>query len=253
MRYIPTSKRKWEYYLIKWPCPDWFHIPLQQDFADMISIFQSLGVYWWRWWITNLHMPIVWYRKYDDPSTVIENVYNTYYWCINPNWNGDYAATLNINPRNSQLKLFSEYISNWHSIRPFKDEYVEPDDSWTVLIWTAWGNWLFWNESLWLFSLKYDDKKFTLSDKNVWATEVWTFWWSYTPENCWYLFQRWNNYWFPSFGSLEKISTEVIDASDYWPKNPYSSDTFIQSNVRNNPLNTNLWWYDYYKNKYLIK
>lgn len=253
MHYIPTSKRKWELYLIKWPCPDGFHIPFQQEFSYMVWPLQNLGIHNYDWWSKYLRMPIVWYRKPSSPSVVTDRVYNTYYWCIDPNWNGYHAASLNLNARSVSIKFISLYIWHWCSIRPFKDEYVEPDDSWTVVAWTAWGNWLFWNQELWLFSLKYDDRKFTLADKNLWATEVWTRWSADTPENCWYLFQRWNNYWFPSFGSLEKISTEVVDASDYWPKNPYSSDTFIQNNVWNNPVNTNLWWWNYYKNKYLIK
>ncbi|MDR2541172.1 MAG: hypothetical protein LBD11_05405 [Candidatus Peribacteria bacterium] len=41
------------------------------------------------------------------------------------------------------------------------------------------------------------------------------------------MFQRGNNYGFPSVGTISTTSNTQVDASSYGPTNPYNSSTFI--------------------------
>lgn len=93
----------------------------------------------------------------------------------------------------------------------------------------------------------------TILDRNLWATAAWT--WcedidydSLHPKcngidnTYWYLFQWWNNYWFPSHWELSNMSSTLVPS----PINiPYSSSTFItgHSNWMDDNNVVNLWWW----------
>ena len=87
-------------------------------------------------------------------------------------------------------------------------------------------------------------KWITIHDRNLWATATWAGI-DESRESFGYYFQWWNNYWFPSDPSVSISKTWTqVDASNYWPENPYYSDTFITwnpdwSSVRNDNLR---WW-----------
>ena len=94
--------------------------------------------------------------------------------------------------------------------------------------------WAYWNEQLWLISLVFGmsnwepraDMTMTIADKNLWATTARSYWDTITAANAWNFYQWWNNYGFPFNGSPTTSST-LVNASTYWPSNPYSSSTFI--------------------------
>jgi len=101
-------------------------------------------------------------------------------------------------------------------------------------------------QDFWTISIANPDNPnewFTIMDRNLWATEVWT--WKEAPYNSyWNCYQRWNNYWFPCKWEITNISKERIDASWYWPNNPYSNPRFIDDNFyRDERNNHNLWWW----------
>ena len=101
--------------------------------------------------------------------------------------------------------------------------------------------WIYHNPNLWLISLSSDGSNWiTIADKNLWATNVWNSGDTLSQANCWYYYQRWNNYWFPRTWSVTTSSTKV-DASTYWPWNYYSSSTFITSWWWDSSQNSNLW------------
>ena len=83
-----------------------------------------------------------------------------------------------------------------------------------------------------------------IMDRNLWATTTWI--WENPPSTSyWYFYQWWNNY---GFGGQEldkiKMSSMRVDASDYWPDNPYYSDTFVKwARDWSSVLNLNLWWW----------
>ena len=86
----------------------------------------------------------------------------------------------------------------------------------------------------------------TIQWKNVWATATWA-WPSADLSSFWNYYQRWNNYWFSSNGSVT-TSNEQIDCSTYNPLHPFSSSTFIISPNWSFydyciSRNDNLWWW----------
>jgi hypothetical protein len=83
----------------------------------------------------------------------------------------------------------------------------------------------------------------TIQDKNLGATVVYNDWDTLSQSNCWYYYQRWNNYGFDWSWSVTTSYTQV-DASSYWPWNYYSNWTFIfWHNDWSSVVNDNLrWW-----------
>ena len=85
----------------------------------------------------------------------------------------------------------------------------------------------------------------TLSDKNLWATHVYNLWDECWLHNCWYYYQRWNNYWFELKDIYQK-SYYTVDTTWYWPWNYYSSNVIrIPTNrdLTNWEINEDLWWW----------
>ena len=80
----------------------------------------------------------------------------------------------------------------------------------------------------------------TLMDRNLWAaTNDISKTWSY-----WYYFQWWNNYWFNARFLNGKVWQ--VDASGYWPNNPYNSDVFLYWYTnRSSVWNDDLWWWSW--------
>ena len=126
-------------------------------------------------------------------------------------------------------------IAIWWLTFAQESDWIEHDaDAWTVTVFSADGSY-----------------GIVIMDKNLWATEVWGWTWASTASyGCYY--QWWNNYCFPSDTSATiTTSSTKVDASDFWPDNPYSSGTFIKgcanynkwcsdwSSVRNDNLR---WW-----------
>lgn len=112
-----------------------------------------------------------------------------------------------------------------------------------------------WNTGFTAWTITVTDwtTTITILDRNLWATAAWT--WCedinydlYHPKcsgidnTYWYLFQWWNNYWFPSHWELSNMSSTLVSS----PINiPYSSSTFItgHSNWMNDDSVVNLWWW----------
>jgi len=114
--------------------------------------------------------------------------------------------------------------------------------------------WAYWNKNLWLISVVYritnwapdTQYTYTFADKNLWATTVWNYGDTVTAANAWNFYQWWNNYGFPYNSTLTTSST-LVDSSNYWPWNYYSSSTFIRvpstgSQTWEITPNLDLWW-----------
>ena len=117
-----------------------------------------------------------------------------------------------------------------------------------VYIWTEWITtpWIYHNATDWLISISSDGTNWiTIADKNLWATQVYNSGDTLSNANCWYVYQRWNNYWFPYTWSMT-VSTGTVNASSYWPWNYYSSSTFRYYQswywYWDSSNNDNLWW-----------
>jgi len=103
-----------------------------------------------------------------------------------------------------------------------------------------------WNENFTggLITITDWNETYTIMDRNLWATKSGSTCSSSDLWACWYYFQWWNNYWFPTAWSVATSKTQV-DASEYWPWHYYSSSTFITKNPWDSSNNNNLrWWED---------
>ena len=215
----------------QWPCPDGFHVPLQSE----LQTIYNTG------WCSYLKLPHAWSRDFSNGWISNQGRY-WYYWSSSPHSDSRWAYYI----RDESWYVVSRNRRAWWiSIRPFKDEPVQPDSSWTVLYQGSWNAWVYHNLSLGLISLSTNwTTRITIADKNLWATQVWNSSDAVSEANCGWYFQRWNNYMFPRTWSVTTSSTQV-NASTYWPWNYYSSSTFITGDSWDSSGNWNLrWWVD---------
>ena len=229
-----------DYTAMRWPCPEGYHIPSYNERTSIKAMFSAMWASVNSW---TFKVPPTWAYYYGSNSTK--------HW-INQTWS---IRCCNTYSNESWAKIYDMrdvYANSKNALMPiraFKDVPVVPNSSWSVIFdWssTAVWAWIFWSESLWLFSISSDWINWkTLADKNVWATQVWT---NKTAACVWYIFQRWNNHWFtyastPTFSST--TSTQV-DTTWYWPGNYYSSNVYYDGWRDwdwSSPSNNNLWWW----------
>ena len=214
-----------DYSAMKWPCADWFHVPLSSEWVSLCWVLTT------SLWLPSdrttlrdyLKMPYSGYRSGTDGNVRYQGD-QSYYWTSTPTWDSSYILS-QFNPQ------FAARRTDAHPIRCFKDSPEVPNSSRTVLYqWTG-DAWIYRSSSLWLISISWDGTNWTtISDKNLWATTVYNNWNTLSEANCWKYYQWGNNYWFPWTWSITTSSTQV-DATNYWPWNYYSSPTFITSSV----------------------
>ena len=213
----------------QWPCASWFHVPSNSDIVDINNKLDSLWINWW-WVNWYLKLPqcvlILWYMDPGSPMYIY-----LYSWTSTPV--DDYTTYKNIKiwyKDSGWLSIASGTPVNLSTIRPFKNEPVIPDNTWTAIYdWEArliTTSWIYHEPWSWIISLSSDWTTWiTIADKNLWATTVYNSWDTLSEENCWKFYQRWNNYPFP-FTWPATTSNSQINASTYWPWNYYSNYTF---------------------------
>ena len=232
---------------MKWPCPNWFHVPTKTEWQTvcwiLVTTFSLPATN--AMVETYLKLPQCWYRW--KPNYVNSNT--AYLSCTITSIGGSpfavalkYDGTINYN---NALWL----STSGYPIRSFKNTAVIPDNTWATLYdWSSIASWawVFHNATLWLISVSGDGTTWTtMADKNVWAINAYNTWDTKSESNCGKLFQWWNNYWFSRTWSITTSNTQV-DASNYWPWNYYYSSTFItwtSGNKWDSSDNDNLrWW-----------
>lgn len=222
------------YALLRWPCDDGFHVPLQEERQAIVDTWLTASQF-----KTNLHIPFSWYRYGTVGSWTWDGSW-AYLRTSSPNSNVAFELFLNSNT----VSVSSHNNRSFGlSVRWFKDTPIIPDETRTETVtWKVW-----YNSDLWLISVLVGTNQYvTMQDKNVWATVVYNNGDTLTNNNRWKYFQWGNNYWFTRNSSGDTSST-LVDASWYWPGNPYSSSTFIKNNSsphdRSSVKNDNLRWY----------
>ena len=218
-----------DYSAMQWPCPNGFHVPIDTEWVAVKTVWTTL----WGWDTdtTNfgiaLKLPKAGYRGGSSSNVNHLNSYG-HYWCSS-RYDASNAYSLNFGSTTIGTQSAATRASGF-SIRWFKDSPVVPTSSWTKLYWTSIeAGGIFWSSSLWLISMSSNWTTWiTISDKNLWATQVWNSGDTLSEANCGWYFQRWNNYMFPFTWTLTDTSTTQVDASTYWPWNYYSSSTYIK-------------------------
>lgn len=232
---------------MQWPCPSWFHIPTNAEWTALRNIL--VNTFWFSSGNassckTYLKMPYAWRRAWENSATESQN--STWNYWASDNYDSANAYYLNIQQYNFSMGTAAK--SFWYSIRAFKNTPVPATSSWTVLYdgssIATWA-WIFHNTTDWLISISWDWSTWTtIADKNLWATTVYNSWDAVSQSNCWYYYQWGNNNGFARTWSVT-ISSTRVDASSNWPRNYYSSDTFIcvSYNSWDTTANANLrWW-----------
>lgn len=243
LRYWGKIVKAYNYSDLKWPAPDWYHVPTAAERQWLYNILE-----WLTWngtgiWNQYLHVPLAG-ALYLNGQLYYDGSY-FYLWSSTGNNTYQYDATwVSANMWTSASLNDRLYKERWYNIRCFKNEFVVPTSNWTVSYWTLWSGWIFWNQAVWIISITADwTTWYTIQDKNLWATTVYNQSDTRTAANCWNYYQRWNNYWFARTWATN-YSTTAVNASSYWPWNYYSSDTFIEAWWDwSSPSNNNLrWW-----------
>lgn len=228
---------------MRWPCPEGFHVPSK----DERQAVYDAGVSLWAWtstWANNastyLKLPKNWFL--NSPNSIVQRGGQWYYRSSTSNeWTS--AKCLLMSGNNLNPASWVQKYTGWN-LRAIKDSAVMPDNSWTTLYSWTWDAGIFWDSTNWLISISSDwTTRYTIADKNLWATVVYNYWDTMSADNCWYYYQRWNNNGFAWSGSVTWNTTQV-DASNYWPWNYYSSNVFRYNNNNwDSSNNTNLrWW-----------
>ena len=237
-----------DYSAMRWPCPEGLHIPIYTEWIAVKTVWTTL----WGWdsdW-TNfgiaLKLPFAGCRGSESVDIYGQGSYGAYWSSSRSDADSAYYLAFRstgFNPQSNNDRAYS------FSVRCFKDSPVVPTSSWTKLYWISIeAGGIFWSSDLWLISLSSNWTTWiTIADKNLWATTVWNNWDTLSEANCGKYFQRWNNYWFPRTWTITNTSWDMVDASDNWPWNYYSSDTFITRNESpyrwDSSDNGNLWWW----------
>mgnify|MGYP003292106572 CR=1 FL=1 len=235
---------------MQWPCEIGFHVPLASEWTALITAGQTL----WAWtstgWVsftTKLHLPYAGARNRGDSSASPVQV-GSRVCChcadLVDSWGTDYAQYLNVDSLTGDIQVAQDAQTYWWSIRPFANTPVVPDSNWTTVYAGTWDAGIFYNATLWLISISSDGTTWiTIADKNVWATEVWDYGDTESQANSGNYYQRWNNYGFPFTWTISTVYWAQVDATGYWPSNPYYSDVFVTYDFDEfTVVNYNLRW-----------
>lgn len=120
----------WTNEAMKWPCDTWFHIPTDTETTALKTAFEWLWLSWWPSFSQYLKMPFAWHR--DGWTSSATNSWTSW----------SYRASVYRNTTTSYRMYFtssslypagSTYTTTWCSIRPFKNDAVQPDSSRTKL------------------------------------------------------------------------------------------------------------------------
>ena len=225
--FVPTVVHQIIHRDTQWPCPNGFHIGTKDEWQTLITALTTL----WAYDVSNIQT----YLKIPDAYYLARSSgkKETKYWTVRM-----WTSTMTANnvawcwwiDENSKFIFQEDKPGNAFSIRPFKDNPVSPDSSWTQIT-----TWIYWSSTLWLISVQNGSAWITMSDKNLWATNV--------LDN-WLFYQFWNNTWY-TYNASPYVTSKPTLNNEYWPGNYYTG-SFVRVSSGNNWFNwtdNNIWWW----------
>ena len=122
----------WTNEAMQWPCSSWFHVPLQSEWTAIRNVWTALG--WWssawaNFWIA-LKLPFAGIRNYSSAGVFNQGTSGSYWSSSRYNANRAYGLYFNSTALSPQS---SSYRAYGFSVRPFKNEAVQPDATRTKL------------------------------------------------------------------------------------------------------------------------
>ena len=123
----------------QWPCPSWWHIPSWTEVYDIFwEIWNRHNIKTKEWFRQCLLMPQPWWLAYND-WTVID-VWDVWVWMTTQRWWISWSHIWRFHSAwwdwtaGSAGYWWRTNCWNTAQIRPFKNGYVEPDETWTLLL-----------------------------------------------------------------------------------------------------------------------
>ena len=211
-------------------------------------------------------------------SWMTDAIWNTMQWWFSTtlivttsSWTitiSDWSQSILVNASNHNMKYNVDYY-DWTSNTT--TEYTTLQTNWWLQDWTYTYQWANqdWNDIVDSLKAKgivnatitHDTVNgeitmangqwnMTIMDKNLWASNVRNRGDTLSETNCWYVFQRWNNYGFSWNWEITKVTSSQstrIDSSNYWPWNNYLSSNFMITwtgwgIIYIRPINEDMWW-----------
>jgi len=221
----------------QWPCPDWWHIGTQTEWEALKTALETLWVWNKADFMYYLKVPSTYYldRKW---ANIVSKYWPVRFWTSTMTA-ANKAICMYVNEK-SVLAVAEDKPANGFSIRPFYDDTITPISGSVPLIGSLASWWILWHSGVWVLFISADWTNWiTISDKNLWATNVW--------DN-WLYYQFWNNYWFTD--TVIETLNGPVDISwmwNFWPGNYFSREYFVKNSSGNNwftvPNNNNIWWW----------
>ena len=210
------------------PCPSGYHIGTKDEWQALIDALTTLWAYKASNIKTYLKIPDAYYLARSNGAK------ETRYWTVRI-----WTSTMTSNTiawvwwidQSNKFVFQEDKPGNGFSIKPFKDNPVAPDNTWTLMT-----TWIYWSSALWLISIQDGSAWITISDKNLWATNVW--------DN-WLFYQFWNNTWY-TYNATPYVTSKPTLSNNYWPGNYYTW-SFVRVASGNNWFDwtcNNIWWWD---------
>ena len=242
--YTPLIQRWVIHRDTQWPCPDGYHIGTKDERQELLTALTIVWAYDVNYIKTYLKIPDAYYLARSSGKK------ETKYWTVRM-----WTSTMDSNTvayvwwidENNKFVFQADKPGNGFSIRPFKDTAVDPFDWtwpapdepgiwWTTIIRRPDSyDWIYWHQTKWIITIRGGSYLYTMSDKNLWATNVW--------DN-WLFYQFWNNSWY-TYNASPYVTSKPTISSSYWPGNYYTW-SFVRVSSGNNWFNwtnNNLWWW----------
>jgi len=108
-------------------CPSWFYIPTRTDLTGLLSLYQTIT---WKTtsadFQSDLMLPLAWQKQ--AANTTITYAWTWWYlWTKETTWSNWYFFRI------ANLNTWNTAMWTWFSVRPFKTNAVQPDDTWTAI------------------------------------------------------------------------------------------------------------------------